>query len=251
MVSCNPSNDGSRPGNADGFTVRINAKTFPPAGGVPAVKVLENLTFHVATGELLAIIGPSGCGKTTLLNILAGLDLDFSGEVPTVEKTGFVFQSPRLLPWMSVADNLRFVLNAEEEDDASISAMLESVGLQGHENVFANRLSMGMARRAGLARALLVQPDLLLLDEPFVSLDEGTAGKLRTLLSELLDKKPWTSLFVTHDLDEAVALADRILVLGQTPSTVVSEERLDKPRKERDPDWRSEALSRVRSKVSL
>jgi ABC-type nitrate/sulfonate/bicarbonate transport system ATPase subunit len=249
MDSCNPSNDGSQPGNADGFSVNITAKIFPSAGGAPAAKVLENVCFNVGVGELLAIIGPSGCGKTTLLNLIAGLDNDFSGEVPAVKKTGFVFQSPRLLPWMSVADNLRLVLDDDEKRDAKISTMLESVGLRGQEAVFANRLSMGMARRVSLARALLVEPDIMLMDEPFVSLDEGTADNLRDMLGQLMDQTPRTTLFVTHDLSEAVRLADRILILGNQPTTKIGELSLDTPRQERNEDWIRLTKDMLRSRL--
>lgn len=247
MGSCNPSNERLPPGNADGFTVRVDAKIFPSAGDAPAVQVLQGLRFSVGRGELLAIIGPSGCGKTTLLNILAGLDLDFQGSVPSFLKTGFVFQSPRLLPWLSVADNLRLVLEPDGGHDEKITRMLASVGLQGQEDVFANRLSMGMARRVALARALLVEPDIMLLDEPFVSLDEKTAENLRDMLGQLLDDKPRTALFVTHDIAEAVRLADRVLVLGGQPTTTIGEMPLEKPRKERDGDWLDEAKTSVRS----
>ncbi len=247
MDSCNPSNDGSQPGNADGFDVNIKAKTFPAAGDAPAVKVLHNLSFRISSGEVLAVIGPSGCGKTTLLNLVAGLDKDFSGDVPSVEKTGFVFQSPRLLPWMTVADNLRLVLDQEKGQDAKVSAMLEAVGLQGQEAVFANRLSMGMARRVALARALLVEPEIMLMDEPFVSLDESTADNLRGMLGELLDKTPRTVIFVTHDLSEAVRLADRVLILGHQPTTTVGEMALDQPRKDRDEEWIRKAKESLRS----
>ena len=249
MGSCNQSNGESRPGNADGFTVRIDAKTFPPAGDAPAVTVLENLNFTIAPGELLAIIGPSGCGKTTLLNIIAGLDKDFAGDVPGPIMAGFVFQSPRLLPWMTVAGNLRLVLDADEAQDDSITAMLRSVGLQGQENVYANRLSMGMARRVALARALLVEPDIMLLDEPFVSLDEGTAEKLLILLARLLDEKPRTALFVTHDLSEAVRLADRVLQLGGQPATVISDVPLTVQQRDRDERWLAEAEVQLRSRI--
>ena len=249
MGSCSRSNDELRPGNADGFTVHIDAKTFPPAGDAPAVTVLENLHFTITPGELLAIIGPSGCGKTTLLNIIAGLDTDFAGNVSGPIMAGFVFQSPRLLPWMTVAGNLRLVLDADEAQDDRITAMLQSVGLQGQENVYANRLSMGMARRVALARALLVEPDIMLLDEPFVSLDEGTAEKLLILLAELLDEKPRTALFVTHDLSEAVRLADRVLLMGGQPTTIISDVPLKVLYRDRDALWLAEAEADLRSRL--
>ena len=150
---------------------------------------------------------------------------------------------------MTVADNLRLVLDADEAQDDRITAMLESVGLQGQEKVYANRLSMGMARRVALARALLVEPDIMLLDEPFVSLDEGTAEKLLILLARLLDEKPRTALFVTHDLSEAVRLADRVLQLGGQPATVISDVPLTVQQRDRDERWLAEAEVQLRSRI--
>ncbi|MBC8269197.1 MAG: ATP-binding cassette domain-containing protein [Rhodospirillaceae bacterium] len=249
MDSSNPSNDGSQPGSVDGFCVNIKAKTFPAAGDAPAVKVLESLSFSISSGEFLAVIGPSGCGKTTLLNLVAGLDKEFSGDVPKVEKTGFVFQSPRLLPWMTVAGNLRLVLGQDQGQDVNMTAMLAAVGLQGQETVFANRLSMGMARRVALARALLVEPDIMLMDEPFVSLDESTADNLRAMLSDLLELTPRSILFVTHDLSEAVRLADRVLILGNQPTTTIGEMVLDRPRKDRDEEWIRQTKGNLRTRL--
>ena len=132
-------------------------------------------------------------------------------------RLAYVFQEPRLLPWRTVEDNLRLVLPERPEPAARIATALAEVGLAGHAAVFASRLSLGMARRAALARAFVIEPSLLLLDEPFVSLDEPTAQRLRLLLLDLLDRHGATALFVTHSLHEAIMLADRLLFLSPAP----------------------------------
>ncbi|MEK0083109.1 ABC transporter ATP-binding protein [Benzoatithermus flavus] len=208
------------------LSLEVRAKSFPAVGTAPEKRVLENVRLSVEPGERLAIIGPSGCGKTTLLNIAAGLDRDFEGRLvrDRSARLAYVFQEPRLLPWRTVADNLRFVLFDDDptEVDARITAVLAEVGLEGTQAVFASRLSLGMARRAALARAFVVRPDLLLLDEPFVSLDEPTAQHLRLLLLELLERHRTTVLFVTHALHEAIMLADRLLFLTASPARVLA-----------------------------
>jgi NitT/TauT family transport system ATP-binding protein len=208
------------------LSLELRAKRFPAIGAAPAKLVLENVRLVVEPGQRLAIIGPSGCGKTTLLNIVAGLDRSFEGELVRDRgaRLAYVFQEPRLLPWRSVADNLRLVLNASDAADteARVEAILAEVGLADAAGVYASRLSLGMARRAALARAFVVRPGLLLLDEPFVSLDEPTAQRLRLLLLELLERHRTTAVFVTHALNEAVMVADRLLFLTGSPASVVA-----------------------------
>lgn len=206
------------------LNLTVHAKRFAAVGAAPPRRVLEAIRLEVAPGERLAVIGPSGCGKTTLLNIVAGLDRDFDGtlELAPGTRLGYVFQEPRLLPWRTVADNLRLVLGEGPGRDERIAAALAEVGLADAADVYASRLSLGMARRAALARAFVTEPCLLLLDEPFVSLDEPTAQRLRLLLLDLLERHHTTVLFVTHALQEAVMVADRLVVLAGAPARVVS-----------------------------
>lgn len=207
------------------LSLHIHHKRY--AGRAP---VLQNLSLEAANGEFVALVGPSGAGKTTLLNILCGLDRDFDGSVnlPPQARIGMVFQEPRLLPWLSVADNLRLVqphLSAEQ-----LRSALTSVGLPDCATRFPGQLSGGMQRRIALLRAFIFQPSVLLMDEPFQSLDAPTAQQLRTLLLALWQQSRATILFVTHSLPEALALADRILFLTPSPSQVALNYAVPTPR---------------------
>jgi len=211
-------------GGVTTLRVELRGKRFPPVGSAPARHALGAVSFSVRAGERVAIVGPSGCGKTTLLNLVAGLDPDFEGRIERPPPPiGYVFQEPRLLPWRTVADNLRFVLGDVPDAEARIGRALAEVELPDVAPVYASRLSLGMARRVALARAIVVRPSLLLLDEPFVSLDQPTGERLRLLVLELLEKHAITALLVTHDLREAVMLAERILVLSASPGRLLGE----------------------------
>jgi ABC-type nitrate/sulfonate/bicarbonate transport system ATPase subunit len=202
------------------------------------VAALHDLRARVAPSEFCVITGPSGCGKTTLLNIIAGLDRDFAGSLsfePSdrgAPQIGYVFQSPRLLPWRTVRENVALVM-ARNTDRAKLEGLLADVGVLDAADAYPARLSGGMARRAALARAFAIAPDLLLMDEPFLSLDTAAADRLRSLLLRLVSIRPATVLFVTHDLTEAVELADRILVLSAAPGRVVAEMPIALSRTER------------------
>lgn len=198
--------------------------------------VLANLTLGLGYGEVGALVGPSGCGKTTLLRIVAGLDRDYDGTVqlPHHGRLGVMFQEPRLLPWRTVEDNVR--LAAPDASPTTLTALFETLGLATHRQNFPGELSLGLARRVAMARAFAVDPDLLLLDEPFVSLDAALAAQLGHALIDLVTRKPVTTLLVTHDVDEAIALADRVFVLSASPCRVVAEVPLERPRKKRPPD---------------
>ncbi len=210
------------------LTVHIEGKTFPAVGRAPAREVLDRIQLEVATGETVALIGPSGCGKTTLLNLIAGLDRGFAGRIergPDI-RLAYVFQEPRLLPWRTVAQNLALVLPEAPDTRGRIVRALAEVGLEGSAELYASRLSLGMARRVALARAFVVKPSLLLLDEPFVSLDEPTAHRLRLLLLDLLERHRAAALFVTHHLPEAIMLAHRLVFLGGSPARILVDRRL-------------------------
>ena len=208
---------------------RIAEKSFRSAAG-RSVPVIADLSFALEEGETGALIGPSGCGKSTLMRILAGLDRNFDGSVhiPTDGKVGMVFQEPRLLPWRSVEDNVR--LAAPHASEAEVTALFAALGLSEHRAHFPGELSIGLARRAALARAFAVRPTLLLLDEPFVSLDAPLARQLQRDLARLVESRRMIAVLVTHDVDEAIALADRIFVLSPRPTHVVGEIAVKTPR---------------------
>jgi NitT/TauT family transport system ATP-binding protein len=234
----------SRAGVRDRLEIAITRKSFRNAAG-EHVEILKDLVFALDVGEVGAIVGPSGCGKTTLLRIIAGLDKDFRGSVglPAHGRLGMVFQEPRLLPWRSLRDNIR--LAAPSASDDEIASLLVMLGLEAHADHFPGELSGGLARRVALARAFAVQPDLLVLDEPFVSLDAALAGRLRDELAEMVTLRPVTTLMVTHDLDEAIRLADRIILLSTPPAHVISEVRVDAPRLHRS----QEDIANMRAQI--
>jgi ABC-type nitrate/sulfonate/bicarbonate transport system ATPase subunit len=196
-------------------------------------EVLRDVAFRLRHSEVGALVGPSGCGKTTMLRIIAGLDPDFEGTVTRLPagRLGMVFQEPRLLPWRTVEDNVRLV--APDIADAELSSLFEVLELTAHRAHFPGELSLGLARRVALARAFAVDPMLLLLDEPFVSLDEALAGRLREQLVALVETRAMTTLLVTHDLEEAVRLADRVLLLSPRPAGILAEIVLPTPRRAR------------------
>jgi NitT/TauT family transport system ATP-binding protein len=191
--------------------------------------VLHDVAFSLRKGEICALLGPSGCGKTSALRIISGLDADFEGRIllPSPHRIGMVFQEPRLLPWRSLIQNLRLVGASSENDLAEIVAALR---LSNHLDHFPGELSLGLARRVAIARAFAVKPDLLLLDEPFVSLDAALAAQLREELLALVLKRKATTLIVTHDVEEAISLADRIIVLSAAPGRILADRTIETPR---------------------
>jgi NitT/TauT family transport system ATP-binding protein len=203
--------------------------------------------FAVANGEVAALVGPSGCGKTTLLRIIVGLDRDFDGSVklPAHGRLGMVFQEPRLLPWRTVEQNVR--LAAPRVSEAALTALLTTLGLTEHRRHYPGELSLGLARRVALARAFAIEPDLLVLDEPFVSLDAALAERLRAELIELVSRRPTTTLLVTHSIDEALGLADRVFLLSASPARVVAEVPVEHPRTTRSPTELALARDRLKS----
>lgn len=221
--------------------VAISRKFYPARAGAPGHLAIAGLSFSVDEGEFVAILGPSGCGKTTLLNLIATLDHDYEGHIGheggIVDRLAYVFQTPRLLPWRTVQENIALALDPESGKPAVASELIASVGLEGFANAYPGQLSLGMQRRVALARAFARDPRVLLMDEPFVSLDEAAAEGLRALLLEILARRPTTVLFVTHDRREAVKLADRILILTAAPATLADEVRVTLDQAARaDPD---------------
>jgi NitT/TauT family transport system ATP-binding protein len=222
-------NDTSPAGGAASLDVAITHKDHHRASG-PPLRALEDLRLTLPLGQVGAVVGPSGCGKTTLLRLIAGLDREFSGRIvlPAHGRLGMVFQEPRLLPWRSVADNIRIAAPEAREED--VDALLAELSLAEHAAHFPGELSLGLARRVALARALAVKPDLLLLDEPLVSLDAALARDLRDKIAALIEEKRITTLIVTHDLNEAIALADRVFLLSSRPAHVVATLDIATPR---------------------
>ena len=222
-----------------GLRIVVERKAFES----PPTVALEGVEFTVEPGEFVAIVGPSGAGKSTLLNIVAGLDPGYAGDVTGTNgagdghehRVGFVFQAPRLMPWLTALENVRLVLPQEDGSAETAREILAEVGLQGFEDAYPGQLSGGMQRRVALARAFGVKPLLLLMDEPFASLDEPLAWRLRGGLRDLWRRHRPTVLFVTHDLTEALSLADRVLFLSPRPGRVVWEQQVNLPHpRERD-----------------
>jgi NitT/TauT family transport system ATP-binding protein len=194
-----------------------------------AVRALHNATFFVTRGEFVAIVGPSGCGKSTLLRLVAGLETPTDGRVEcgSDERLSFVFQEPTLMPWATVATNVRTALDlagmVRSEADDRVAAMLELVGLRDFANAYPRQLSGGMKMRVSLARALVTEPTLLLMDEPFGALDDMTRAHLEDELLRLARSRGLTVLFVTHNIAEAIYLADRVLVLSPRPGRLLGQ----------------------------
>ena len=212
-------------------TIAFNAvsKTYSGRGGVRALKSVD---FHVAEGEFVALLGPSGCGKSTLLNILAGFETLTEGTIrfdgKAVERPGpdrgVVFQEASLLPWLTVWENVVFGPKvqglARSDYEPRARAILKTVGLENFHNALPVQLSGGMRQRVGIARALVMEPRALLMDEPFGALDAQTRLSMQQLLLEVWQKLKTTVLFVTHDIDEAILLADRVCVMTSRPGRI-------------------------------
>ena len=219
---------------ASPLEVRNIHKQFPlKDGGVH--DVLVDVNFTAEAGEFVSLIGPSGCGKTTMLRIVHGLETPTRGEIicnsVKVEKPdhrrGLVFQHFNLFPWRTVLDNIGYGLEVRGDDKKSridrARVMIELVGLEGFGNHYQHEISGGMQQRGGIARALALDPEVLLMDEPFGALDAITRERLQRDISSILERQPKTTLFVTHNMDEAIYFSDRILVFGTRPGRIIEE----------------------------
>ncbi|GKU83036.1 ABC transporter ATP-binding protein [Niallia sp. NCCP-28] len=204
-------------------------KTFStPKGNIIA---LHDVQLKVKKGEFYTIIGPSGCGKSTLIKIIAGLDTEYEGHVllndkpidgPSIEK-GIIFQEPRLFPWLTVENNIAGDLSLKQPNvRKKVEELIELVRLQGFEKAYPRELSGGMAQRVSIARALLRNPDVLLLDEPFGALDAFTRSHMQEVLLDIWQKNKTTMLFVTHDIDEAVFLGQKVVIMQPRPGHIQS-----------------------------
>jgi NitT/TauT family transport system ATP-binding protein len=228
--------------------VNVARKALKTAAGESRI-VLRDIAFTLKAGEVGAVLGPSGCGKTTLLRIIAGLDRDFTGKVglPSPHKIGMVFQEPRLLPWRTVRQNLELAgaLPGQALDD-----VVSALGLAQHLDHFPGELSLGLARRVAIARAFAILPDLLLLDEPFVSLDAALALRLRAELLSLVEARKTTTLLVTHDIEEAIALADRVVILSHNPARMVADKSIAAPRLAMKPELAATVKAEIEALIS-
>jgi len=195
---------------------------------------IKDMQFIVPQGEFCCLVGPSGCGKTTLLNMLSGLDKKLEGIIKYQDGTlpnewpiGYMFQEPRLMPWLTVKQNVSIVTNQTSEELSHSEDLINEMDLTKYMNAFPSQLSGGMQRRVAIARAFVNKPKILLLDEPFISLDMTVANLLRKMLIKLWENQKTTIIFVTHDLREAIFLGDRILFLSKGPSKVIHDLKID------------------------
>ncbi|MDB5569465.1 MAG: transporter ATP-binding protein [Hyphomicrobiales bacterium] len=216
--------DVSHAGVPDSLDVAIQRKAFESSSGA-RIEVMADLRFRIESAQTVAIMGPSGCGKSTLLRMIAGLDADYEGGIVREGqgRTGFVFQEPTLLAWRTVEQNIRLVMQRPDDQDALLEGILERMELMAHRRHFPGELSVGLARRVAIGRALAALPGLLLLDEPFASLDAPLIARLQAQLKAELALRPTTTILVTHRFEDALSIASRVLVFSARPSHVLAD----------------------------
>ncbi|MBS4214820.1 MULTISPECIES: ABC transporter ATP-binding protein [Neobacillus] len=211
-------------------------KTF--VKGRDVTHVLNNIDLHVKNGEFITIIGPSGCGKSTLLKAMAGLDIEYSGEIKldgervtgASIRQGVIFQEPRLFPWLTVERNIAASLPlTNSEVKQNVDKLIKLVRLEGFEKAYPKELSGGMAQRVSIARALLRKPKILLLDEPFGALDAFTRSHMQDALLDIWKEEKTSMVFVTHDIDEAIYLGNKVIIMSARPGTIQNIINIDLP----------------------
>lgn len=218
------------------LTLTNISKTFTTAQGT--LLAVDSIDFTVADGEFVCLVGPSGCGKSTILRLISGLEKPTSGHLKLEGDPAIVFQQFALFPWLTVAENIAFPLKmAGRVDHKKVAELISEMGLRGFEDKHPKELSGGMKQRVGIARALSVDPQVLLLDEPFSALDTFTAKTLRQELLKVWLARKMTILMVTHLVEEAVELADKILVMSPRPGKIIKtfDTKLARPRNVRSP----------------
>lgn len=238
------------------LTVRGLGKDYPGRGGEASIRVLDHIDFEVPTGAFVSVVGLNGSGKTTLLRIIAGLESASRGEVSIDNRKiddgrrniGMVFQGVALLPWRTTLENIEIGLEirgmpTQERRDLATN-YIRAFGLAGFESMYPGELSGGMCQKVAIARALITNPDLVLMDEPFSALDCRTRNQLQSFLPEVWQQRRDTILFVTHDVEEAVLLSDAIVVISQRPSRVLEIVPVDLPRPRDRTDVRNNDLRR-------
>ena len=239
--------------NNHNLSVNVQNKSYKDINNASFLTAIKDMDFKVPDGQFCCLLGPSGCGKTTLLNILSGLDKNYEGNIkfdggssPQNWAVGYMFQEPRLLPWLTVRQNVEIVTQQTSKDKDLSNSILETMGLSENMESFPSQLSGGMQRRVAIARAFINKPKILLLDEPFISLDFTVANRLRNMLVNIWQQQKTTIIFVTHDLREAIFLGDRILFLSKGPSKVIYDYNinLDRPR-----DMESKDIENIRNEL--
>lgn len=208
------------------------SKTF--ASKKNRTEVLHNISFAVGQHEVVCLVGPSGCGKSTLFNVISGLDQPTSGSVEHTGRLAMMFQDPALLPWLTVEKNVGFGMNTKQHD--KVERYLKIVGLEQFNQAYPHELSGGMKQRAALARTLIIEPNIILMDEPFSALDAQTRERLQQFVQTLLHDYPVSIVFITHDVREAVLLGDRVLILSKRPARIRHEHTIALPRPRRSFD---------------
>lgn len=225
-------------------------------GGKHRRVILDQIRFTVSLGSFVSVVGPSGCGKTTLLRCIAGLDVEFAGQItiqgrqvrgPGLDR-GVVFQEPRLFPWMDVRANIAFAAVDRKQANLTrrVQELVDVVGLSGFERLWPKQLSGGMAQRVALARALLNVPKVLLLDEPLGALDHFTRARMQSELRQVVERENVTALLVTHDIDEAITLSKQVLVMASNPGRIARTVDIELPYPR---DRNSPAFVRLRAEI--